>query len=99
MPWHERIPPVHASRWSLPLACSVGLMPYPMHLHGAEMTFTDTIHVVLMGATVPLLILLSIGLGAVAYRGKWFRLCSIGTLMTLLEAIALIGFCAAQLAA
>lgn len=70
-----------------------------MHLRGAEMTFTDTMHVVLMGITVPLLILLSIGLGAVAYRGKWFRLYSIRNLVTLLVVGALTGLGAAQLAA
>jgi hypothetical protein len=55
---------------------------FPMHLRGAEMTFTDTMHWTI-GGVVVLLILLSIGLGAVVYR-KWFRLYSIGTLVTLL---------------
>ncbi len=57
-------------------------MQFPMHLRGAEMTFTDTIHWTIAGVVV-LLILLMIALGVIAYR-KWFRLYSIGTLVTLL---------------
>ena len=55
---------------------------FPMHLRGAEMTFTDTMHWAIAGVVV-LLILVMITLGAIAYR-KWFRLYSIGTLVTLL---------------
>ena len=55
---------------------------FPMHLRGAEMTFTDTMHWVIAGVVV-LLILLMITLGAIAYR-RWFRLYSIGTLAILL---------------
>src|SRR5215208_3126505 len=55
---------------------------FPMHLRGAEMTFTDTIHWTIAGVVV-LLILLMVALGVIAYR-KWFRLYSIGTLVTLL---------------
>lgn len=55
---------------------------FPMHLRGAEMTFTDTMHWVIAGVVV-LLILGMIALGAIAYR-RWFRLYSIGTLVTLL---------------
>ena len=55
---------------------------FPMHLRGAEMTFTDTMHWTIAGVVV-LLILLMIALGVIAYR-KWFRLYSIGTLVTLL---------------
>jgi hypothetical protein len=55
---------------------------FPMHLRGAEMTFTDTIHWTIAGVVV-LLILLMIAVGVIAYR-KWFRLYSIGTLVTLL---------------
>ena len=56
---------------------------FPMHLRGAEMTFTDTMHWVIAGVVV-LLILGMIALGAIAYRRRWFRLYSIGTLVTLL---------------
>jgi hypothetical membrane protein len=55
---------------------------FPMHLRGAEMTFTDTMHWTIAGVVV-LLILLMIAVGVIAYR-KWFRLYSIGTLVTLL---------------
>ncbi len=55
---------------------------FPMHLLGAEMTFTDTMHWAIAGVVV-LLILVMITLGAIAYR-RWFRLYSIGTLVTLL---------------
>jgi hypothetical protein len=55
---------------------------FPMHLRGAEMTFTDTMHWTIAGVVV-LLILLMIAVGVIAYR-NWFRLYSIGTLVTLL---------------
>jgi hypothetical membrane protein len=55
---------------------------FPMHLRGAEMTFTDMMHWTIAGVVV-LLILLMIALGVIAYR-MWFRLYSIGTLVTLL---------------
>lgn len=55
---------------------------FPMHLRGAEMTFTDTMHWAISGVVV-LLILVMIALGVIAYR-KWFRVYSIGTLVTLL---------------
>jgi hypothetical protein len=56
-----------------PLAWS-GLFA-PMHLRGAEFTLTDAMHIVL-GAVTVLLMLLAVGLGAVAL-GKWFRLYSV----------------------
>jgi hypothetical membrane protein len=56
---------------------------FPMHLRGAEMTFTDTMHWAIAGVAV-LLILVMIALGAIAYRRRWFRLYSIVTLVTLL---------------
>jgi hypothetical protein len=94
----------HALRLIGGLLVGIGVIgfvatPFPMHLRGAEMTFTDTMHVVLMGVTVPLLIMLSIGLGVVAYRGKWFRFYSIWTLVTLLAFGARTGLGAAQFAA
>jgi hypothetical protein len=55
---------------------------FPMHLRGVEMTITDTMHWAIAGVVV-LLILVLIALGAIAYRRKWFRLYSIGTLVTL----------------
>jgi hypothetical protein len=55
---------------------------FPMHLRGAEMTFTDIMHWAI-GGVVVLLILVMITLGAIAFR-RWFRLYSIGTLVTLL---------------
>ena len=55
---------------------------FPMHFRGAEMTFTDTMHWTIAGVVV-LLILLMIAVGVIAYR-NWFRLYSIGTLVTLL---------------
>jgi hypothetical protein len=71
---------------------------FPMHLRGAEATFTDTMHSILAGVTV-LLILLAMGFGAIAY-GKRFRLYSIGTLLTLLVLGAVLGFVGgAQIAA
>ncbi len=67
----------------------VGLL-FPIHQRGVEATFTDTMHSVLAGVTV-LLILLAMGFGAIAY-GKRFRLYSIGTLLTLLVLGATLGF-------
>ncbi|MDH5439194.1 MAG: DUF998 domain-containing protein [Candidatus Bathyarchaeota archaeon] len=72
---------------------AVGLVQvsfFPMHLRGAEATFTDIMHSILAGVHV-LLILLAMGFGATAY-GKRFRLYSIGTLLTLLVLGAVLGF-------
>ena len=79
----------------------VGSLPFPMHMRGDEKTFTDTMHVVIYGLIVPPLFMLSIGLGAVAYKGKkrWFRLYSIGTIVTFLVVGVLTGLSAAQIAA
>jgi len=57
-------------------------LPFPMHPRGAERTFIDTMHVVMAGVTVFLMILF-IGFGAAA-RGKWFRLYSILTILAML---------------
>jgi hypothetical protein len=79
---------------------AVGLLPFPMHMRGDEKTFTDTMHVVIYGLIVPPLFMLSIALGAVAYKGKrWFRLYSIGTIVTFLMVGVLTGLSAAQIAA
>jgi len=71
---------------------AVGLVQvpfFPMHLRGAEVTFTDIIHGILAGVHV-LLILLAMGFGAIVC-GKRFRLYSIGTLLTLLVVGAVLG--------
>jgi hypothetical protein len=64
-------------------------MFFPMHLRGAIGSSTDTVHLILAGATV-LLILLFIGFGSVAF-GKWFRIYSIGTILMLIIFGALTG--------
>src|SRR5215203_6867143 len=78
---------------------AVGLLPFPMHMRGDEKTFTDTMHVVIYGLIVSPALMLSIGLGAIAYKGKkrWFCLYSIGTLVTLLVVGVLTGLSAAQI--
>lgn len=53
---------------------------FPMHMRGAEPTFTDTMHVIL--AMNPF-VLLSLGFGAAGFR-NWFRYYSIGTILMLL---------------
>lgn len=55
---------------------------FPIHLRGTEVTLTDTMHKILTGVTV-LLILLIIGFGATSH-GKWFRLYSYATILVLL---------------
>jgi hypothetical protein len=55
---------------------------FPMHLRGTEFTLTDTVHKVLTGMTV-LLILLIIGFGAAA-DGKWFHVYSYTTILVLI---------------
>ena len=76
-----------------------GLLPFPMHMRGDEKTFTDTMHVVIYGLIISPSLMLSIGLGAIAYKGKkrWFCLYSIGTLVTLLVVGVLTGLSAAQI--
>jgi Protein of unknown function (DUF998) len=54
---------------------------FPMHLRGATGSLTDTMHI-LMTVALVILILLFIGFGATA-AGKWFRIYSIGTILTL----------------
>ena len=67
----------------------VGLLFAPMHLRGAEATLTDTMHIIVTGV-ISILILLLIGFGATA-DGKWFRLYSIGSIVTILVFGALAG--------
>ena len=52
---------------------------FPMHMRGAEPTFTDTMHAIL---AINPFVLLSIGLAVVAFR-NWFRFYSIGTILIL----------------
>ncbi|HJU65183.1 MAG TPA: DUF998 domain-containing protein, partial [Gemmatimonadaceae bacterium] len=59
----------------------IGLFWPPMHLRGAELTLTDTMHIV-FSIVVVLLMLLAIGFGAAAF-GKRFRRYSIATLVVL----------------
>lgn len=73
-------------------AVALAWMPFPMHMRGAETTFTDIIHNTVAGVQV-LLIMASIGLGTFAF-GKRFRLYSAGTLATLL-ALGSLSFLAA----
>ena len=53
---------------------------FPMHMRGAERTFTDTMHVIL--AMNPM-VLLSIAFGVAGFR-NWFRFYSAGTIVILL---------------
>ena len=77
----------------------VGSLPFPMHMRGDEKTFTDTMHLVIYGLIVPPLLMLSMGLGALAYKGKkrWFSLYSVGTIVTLLVVGTLTGLSAVQI--
>ena len=70
---------------------------FPMHLRGATGSLTDTMHILLTIVLV-LLILLFIGFGATA-AGEWFRLYSIGTILTLLVFGALAGMQGPRVAA
>jgi len=53
---------------------------FPMHMRGVKPTLTDTMHGIL---AINPFVLLSIVLGAAAFRG-WFRFYSIGTILILL---------------
>lgn len=68
-----------------------------MHLRGAELTLTDTMHIILASVTV-VFILLTIGVGANAF-GKRFRLYSIGTIAVLVVGGALAFLDASRVAA
>jgi hypothetical protein len=70
---------------------------FPMNVRGVERTFSDTMHIVLTGVTVPL-IMLAIGFGAAAF-GKPFRLYSIGTLLASLVFGAVTGLDGPRIAA
>ena len=53
---------------------------FPMHMRGAQPTFTDTMHLIL--ATNPF-VLLSIAFAVAAFRG-WFRIYTVATIVMLL---------------
>jgi hypothetical protein len=55
---------------------------FPMHMRGAEPSFTDTGHIVLGGLNV-LMLLLAIGFAAIEF-GRRFRLYSAATIVTML---------------
>jgi Protein of unknown function (DUF998) len=89
-------------RFTAGLLVGVGLIdlvgPFvPMHMRGAELTLTDTMHIIVASVTV-LLVLLAIGFGATA-NGKWFRLYSIGTIAVLVVGGALAFLDASRVAA
>jgi hypothetical protein len=75
----------------------MGTLFAPIHLRGVETTLTDTLHVIITGVGV-LLILLAIGFGAIAF-GKRFRLYSITTLLILLVFGTLAGLDGPRMAA
>ena len=76
----------------------IGLVaPFPMHMRGAGLTLTDTMHIIVMGG-IALVILLTIGVGANAF-GKRFRLYSIVTIVVLVMGGTFTGLNAAQVAA
>lgn len=65
----------------------VGLVaPFPMTTRGGEMTFTDMMHIVIIGVTV-LSFLVAISVGGNAF-GKKFRLYSIATVLTSIASVA-----------
>jgi hypothetical protein len=70
---------------------------FPMHLRGAIGSTTDTMHLVMAGVTVPLMILF-IGFGSGALR-KWFRLYSVLTIFVMLVFGVLVGMQASRVAA
>ena len=70
---------------------------FPMNSRGAEMTISDTMHIIFY-SVIPLIILLIIGFGATA-NGKWFRLYSIGTILILILFGVLTGMSAPRVAA
>jgi hypothetical protein len=75
----------------------VGLLFFPIHLRGAEASITDTMHMVLTSVIV-LFTVLAIGFGGAAL-GKWFRLYSILTIVTVLAFGALTGLNGPRIAA
>jgi hypothetical protein len=70
---------------------------FPMHLRGSIGSATDTMHLVMAGVTVPLMMLF-IGFGSGA-KGKCFRIYSILTILAMLIFGALTGMQAPKVAA
>jgi hypothetical protein len=70
---------------------------FPMHMRGAIGSTTDTMHLVMAGVTVPLMMLF-IGFGS-GVQGKWFRLYSILTILAMLIFGAWTGMQAPRVAA
>jgi hypothetical protein len=70
---------------------------FPMHMRGAIGSVTDTMHLVMAGVTVSLLVAF-IGFGSGA-QGKWFRYYSILTIVVMLIFGASVGQQAPQVAA
>lgn len=70
---------------------------FPMHERGEVATLTDTMHIVVTAVTV-LLLFLIVGTGAFA-DGKWFRVYSFATLVTILGFGILAGMDGARVAA
>lgn len=70
---------------------------YPMHMRGEEITFTDTMHLILaaMGAMIGAM---AIGIAALAF-GRHFRFYSIGTIVMMFVPTILTFFLAPQVAA
>lgn len=79
------------------LVGSVATAFFPIHLRGAGQTSTDTMHAVLTGVIVAL-ILLAVGFAAGAF-GMWFRFYSLATLGVLVVFGVLAGLEAPRLAA
>jgi hypothetical protein len=70
---------------------------FPMHLRGAIGSVTDTMHLVMSGVTVILMVTF-IGFGS-GTQGKWFRVYSILTILAMLIFGALVGQMAPRVAA
>ncbi len=86
--------------WLLVIYAAIGfpwMLFAPMHLRGAAMTFSDTMHIVLSMVTV-LLMMLSIAFAG-AGLGKRFRLYSIATIVFLLGFGVLAGLDGPRIAA
>ena len=70
----------------------------PIHLRGVEGTLTDTMHAIVTGVGVLLLMFPAIGFGATAF-GRRFRLYSIGTMIIFIVFGTLAGLDGPRLAA
>jgi len=75
----------------------IGIFWPPMHLRGAEFTWTDTLHIVFSIVTV-VIFMLEIGFGAAAF-GKRFRFYSIATMIVMIGFGMLTAFDAPRIAA